>query len=133
MNQLSPRNAERLFHRPDIDGGELLNLPRRRFSIPCTVGIGEERARGFADHHSFSETDIAELESEADAGGLELVTTAKDAVRLRGGSPAAKALAERTLVLEIDLAFDDPRVPSKIVDRTLEAFARRQHGVSRTA
>ena len=129
---IQPRDQDRLSGRR-LFAFAGIGDPEKFFETLRRAGCDPVATRGFADHHSFSETDIAELEAEADAGGLQLVTTAKDAVRLRGGSPAAKALAERTLVLEIDLAFDDPRVPSKIVDRTLEAFARRQHGVSRTA
>ncbi|MCA1616051.1 MAG: tetraacyldisaccharide 4'-kinase [Acidobacteria bacterium] len=64
-------------------------------------GVGRERA--FKDHHFYTQSDADSLSREAGrAGARSLVTTAKDAVKLRGlkfGLPC--------YVLEIGLSFDE--------------------------
>ena len=60
--------------------------------------------------------------SQADAAGVDLVTTAKDAVRIRQSSQVGAALLARLSVVEIDVVFDMPDVPARIVRDTLAAF-----------
>ena len=45
-----------------------------------------EMTRSFADHHFFTRDDLDDLTTAAAEKGLELITTAKDAVRLRHGA-----------------------------------------------
>jgi tetraacyldisaccharide 4'-kinase len=87
--------------------------------------------RVFGDHHPFTEGEIADLAKEADQAGLTLVTTEKDAMRLRTGTAAARALAERTLTLPIDLVFDDPKVPRLLIENTVRAFEKRRYKVGK--
>ncbi len=129
---IEPRDSDRFENLPLLAFAGIGD-PEKFFETVRSAGGDLRRTRSFGDHHAFSETDIAELEAEADAEGLRLVTTTKDAVRLRDGSAASRSMAERTLVIEIALVFEDPRVPGKVVESTLGAFARRQHGVSRTS
>ncbi|WP_187972324.1 tetraacyldisaccharide 4'-kinase [Aquibium microcysteis] len=83
--------------------------------------------RVFGDHHPFTDGEIAELARDADASGLDLVTTEKDVMRLRSGTAAARALAERTLTLPIDLVFDDPVVPRRLIDNAIREFEKRRY------
>jgi tetraacyldisaccharide 4'-kinase len=85
-------------------------------------------ARAFPDHHPFTEDEIKDLLNEAELYGLDLITTAKDHVRLQAGHGRARELLEKTSVLEIDLAFDSPDVPAVIVESALTAFQRRRNG-----
>lgn len=85
--------------------------------------IGAQRA--FGDHQHLSDPEIASLVRDAEAGGLDLVTTAKDHARLRAGTPAAQALGRRTGVLEIRLAFEPEDLARLLVEQAAEAFARR--------
>jgi len=63
--------------------------------------LGLERA--FADHHAYSQSDVDELHQLArQTGANALITTAKDAVKLKG-----MEFALPCYVLEIEIAIDD--------------------------
>ena len=63
--------------------------------------LGLERA--FADHHAYSQSDVDELHHLArQTGATALITTAKDAVKLKG-----MEFALPCYVLEIEIAIDD--------------------------
>jgi tetraacyldisaccharide 4'-kinase len=63
--------------------------------------LGLERA--FADHHAYSQSDVDELNQLAQqTGANELITTAKDAVKLKG-----MAFTVPCYVLEIEIAIDE--------------------------
>ncbi|TIS51619.1 MAG: tetraacyldisaccharide 4'-kinase, partial [Mesorhizobium sp.] len=57
--------------------------------------------------------------------GLRLVTTAKDAARLRHGAAPAGFL-EQLDVLEIDAVFEIDHVPERIINETLDAWRQRK-------
>ena len=62
----------------------------------------------FADHQRLAEADAAALLARAAAGGLDLVTTEKDAARLAGATtPMLMRLALASDVAAVDLVFDD--------------------------
>jgi tetraacyldisaccharide 4'-kinase len=82
--------------------------------------------RAFPDHHYFSDDEIQELLEDAAKEDLTLVTTAKDAVRLAGHHGRKQELAEKTKVLEVDMAFDDPHAPGKIIDAAIAHFRQRR-------
>jgi tetraacyldisaccharide 4'-kinase len=105
--------------------------PAKFFATVEEAGGTITARRVFGDHHPFTDGEIAELSREADSGGLDLVTTEKDAVRLRSGTAAARALAERTLTLPIDLVFDDPMVPQRLIESTIRAFEKRRYDVAK--
>ena len=59
-------------------------------------GLGFEVAglHAFADHHEFTDDDIADLDEElSDLGASVVLTTEKDAVRLRGWRPRVPLVA----------------------------------------
>jgi tetraacyldisaccharide 4'-kinase len=62
----------------------------------------------FGDHQHLSEADAEALLARAAEGGLDLVTTEKDAARLAGSTtPALMRLALASHVAAVDLVFDD--------------------------
>jgi len=85
-------------------------------------------AKSFGDHYFFSEFDAQELLSTADEQGLEVVTTAKDYVRLDHSGPALEELRRRSKVIEIEAVFELDRAPRTIIQSTLEAWRRRRLG-----
>jgi len=63
--------------------------------------LGLERA--FADHHAYSQSDVDALDQLArQTGANALITTAKDAVKLKG-----LEFSLPCYVLEIEIAIDD--------------------------
>lgn len=60
--------------------------------------------RDFADHHFFKENELKEIEQDAKAQGAQLLTTAKDWVRL------PDEMRRKTNVLPIDLVFHDDSI-----------------------
>ncbi len=73
--------------------------------------------RPFPDHHAYGDADAARLIAEAERTGLPLVTTEKDAVKLKG-SPALDALAAAATVVPVRAVVDDEAA----LDRLLERF-----------
>lgn len=84
--------------------------------------------RAFADHHFYAADELADLAATARRRGLELATTAKDAVRILDGSAATKEFLENVHVVEIDMAFDPDTVPRQIIGDTLRAWRERRLG-----
>lgn len=99
--------------------------PEKFFDTVRAAGGEVLRTRAFPDHHVFANDDFEELARLAEKDGLELITTAKDAVRLRHGTAAAQLFLERLVVLEIDAVFDLGHVPERIIADTLAAWSRR--------
>ena len=91
--------------------------PPRFFRSLHACGIDVVAERAFADHHPFSQGDIAELQTAADRDGLTLVTTEKDLARLRNAENFEAFL--RTVVpFAVTLAFDDEAMlQSFLMDR----------------
>lgn len=110
-----------------IDGKRCLAFagignPGKFFDTVTAAGGILGATRPFGDHHLYSDDDLSGLMSQADAEGLALVTTAKDAVRLRHGSSIATAFLARLHVIDIDTVFSPESVPGRIVRDTLDAF-----------
>jgi tetraacyldisaccharide 4'-kinase len=83
-------------------------------------GINPAYTRAFPDHHVYSRADAESLTRHAkDAGAQLLLTTAKDAVklrRLRFGLPCS--------VLEIELEFDDKARLVRLIDEAVTKVKR---------
>lgn len=79
----------------------------------------------FPDHHLFTDEELLELEGRASREGLELVTTAKDAVRIGHGSAVEEAFGRKLIVLEIETVFEPAHAATAIIRATLEAWQRR--------
>jgi tetraacyldisaccharide 4'-kinase len=76
-------------------------------------GLGYELGleRAFADHHAYSQSEVDDLNQLAvQTGATALITTAKDAVKLKG-----MAFSLPCYVLEIEIVIDDADAFSKLV------------------
>lgn len=102
--------------------------PAKFFDTVTSVGGELVVTRGFGDHHFYSDYDAQDLLNTADAQGLEIVTTAKDAVRLDHASGAMAQLRARAKVVEIEAVFEVERSPRAIVEATLTEWRRRRLG-----
>ena len=78
-------------------------------------GLTLSYTRAFADHHVYTQREIDECVREAARHGAQaLLTTAKDAVKLR-----ALNFSLRCYVMEVALTFDDERAMLTILHETL--------------
>jgi tetraacyldisaccharide 4'-kinase len=99
--------------------------PEKFFDTVTRAGATVVQARPFPDHHFYDADELAGLLSSAKAEGLELITTAKDAVRLRHGAAEPEFL-DKLNVLEIATVFDQPHTPVRIINETVEAWKLRR-------
>jgi tetraacyldisaccharide 4'-kinase len=83
-----------------------IGQPDKFFRTLAECGATLVRTRAFADHHPYRADEIRLLLGEADADGLELVTTEKDLVRIAGLAGPGGAAA-RIQALPVRLAIDD--------------------------
>ncbi|MBH5392172.1 tetraacyldisaccharide 4'-kinase, partial [Bradyrhizobium diversitatis] len=96
--------------------------PERFFRTLHASGIAVARTRAFADHHSFSEGEIATLAADAQREQLTLVTTEKDLARLRGRADVPEGIVPFAVQLE----FDEPaKLRQLISDHLYRARERR--------
>ena len=100
--------------------------PGKFFATVTAAGGEIGLAKSFGDHHFYSEFDAQDLLSTADAQGLELVTTAKDAVRLDHGGEALAQLRRRVRIIEIEAKFDIETSPRAIIAQTVDEWRRRR-------
>ena len=100
--------------------------PQKFYRTLQDCGAELVQTKSFPDHHQFMADELAELVLQADKADLALVTTAKDAVRLRHAKGVPDGFVERLIVLEIDAVFEADPVPERIVADTLAAWRKRQ-------
>ncbi len=100
--------------------------PEKFFDTLTASGAFISLSRTWPDHHYFADDELRELYQTAEAGDLILVTTEKDAMRLARGSEMAQKVLEKTIVLRIEMQFEQPEVSRRIIEQTLENFRRRQ-------
>lgn len=79
--------------------------PARFFRLLEAQGAELAGRRTFADHHTFSDAEAAELLREAESLGARLVTTEKDFVRLHGTIGARGTLRDMSLTLPVTTVF----------------------------
>ena len=92
--------------------------PARFFATLRDNGIDVASTQIFPDHHPLTPDEAANLVSEANSGGLTLVTTEKDLARLR--SPEGLPDWARSIVpLKVTLAFDDAAALRRFVSAQL--------------
>jgi tetraacyldisaccharide 4'-kinase len=94
--------------------------PEKFFRTLKQNGIPPAQTRSFPDHHAYRARDAAGLLDIARRDELQLVTTEKDAARLRG-EPALAGLAESIEVLPVEMRFEDDAAIARLLDT---AFAR---------
>ncbi|GLR96570.1 MULTISPECIES: tetraacyldisaccharide 4'-kinase [Bradyrhizobium] len=96
--------------------------PERFFRSLHASGIAVARTRAFADHHVFSQDEIAALAADARREQLTLVTTEKDLARLRGRADVPEGIVPFAVQLE----FDEPaKLRQLISDHLYRARERR--------
>lgn len=86
-----------------------IGRPEKFFASLAALGAVVVDRHAFADHHVYREAEARRLLAAAH-GGVRLATTGKDAVRLAGGGPAARALAEAAVVVDVRAELDAPLV-----------------------
>ncbi|WP_235918924.1 tetraacyldisaccharide 4'-kinase [Aureimonas psammosilenae] len=121
---LQAREPERLHGVPLFAFAGIAD-PAKFYRTLADLGLSVAGTRDFPDHHVFSGEEIAELKEAAARGGARLVTTAKDAARLRASRLGAEFL-ENTEVLEVDLVFEPHDLGRRFVRETLAAHRRRR-------
>ncbi|MEZ5871799.1 MAG: tetraacyldisaccharide 4'-kinase [Nitratireductor sp.] len=99
--------------------------PTKLFDSLSALGARLVERRGYPDHHVYTAEEAEELLAKAAHQELQLVTTSKDHVRLRGLGKMQQALADKALVLDIRLEFDDPRTVSLVIDEAMKRAAER--------
>ncbi|TGN84217.1 tetraacyldisaccharide 4'-kinase [Bradyrhizobium yuanmingense] len=133
--EIAKRNKPELRARLKPDAASLAQLsgkrvfafagigdPERFFRTLRASGIDVARTRAFADHHMFSEGEIAALAAEAQREQLTLVTTEKDLARLRGRA----GVPDGIVPFAVQLEFDDPaKLRQLISDHLYRARERR--------
>lgn len=116
---------------PDIAGRPVLAFagiadPEKFFRTVESLGGIIAVKRPFGDHQHLTEDEIGDILSTASRENLEIVTTAKDAVRLIGHHGRAAELLEKASVIEVEMAFDSPATPGLIIEQAVEAARRRR-------
>jgi tetraacyldisaccharide 4'-kinase len=101
--------------------------PEKFFRSVEAAGGSVEVRRSFPDHHFFGKDDLDDLAATAAGQGLELISTSKDAVRLRHGSEHERAFAAKLTVLDIDFVFEIEHTPRTIIEAALKEWRERRH------
>ncbi|WP_299811037.1 tetraacyldisaccharide 4'-kinase [uncultured Roseibium sp.] len=97
----------------ELDGRKLfafagIGRPQKFFASLKELGYQVKQTRAFADHHPYTEADVRALLTEAEEAGLQLVTTAKDMVRLEtSDGELFHWIASSARVLEVRMEIDD--------------------------
>lgn len=112
--------------RSDLIAGERLVAfagianPERFFALASASGATLADRIVFRDHHDFTAADVDRLIAAADRHGAKLITTEKDAVRMRGMGEAGARILARTRVLAIEMQFaadDEARLKALLIER----------------
>eukprot|EP00435_Cladocopium_sp_Y103_P077206 s1_g945.t1 len=104
-----------------------IGRPNKFFSTLRDLDVRLADTRSFPDHHPFTEQDAHHLLELAAAKKAHLITTEKDAVRLRAArGPLTKQLLSQTNALPVQAVFKDPSGLDELLARHLAA-ARASH------
>jgi tetraacyldisaccharide 4'-kinase len=95
--------ADALARRPVVAFAGIAD-PDKFFATLEACGIPAVARVRFPDHHRYTRAEMAALIARAERDRIALVTTEKDAARMRG-DPAAAELLARTATLPVELAF----------------------------
>ncbi|MGB8602067.1 MAG: tetraacyldisaccharide 4'-kinase [Rhizomicrobium sp.] len=99
---------------PELSGARMfgfagIGLPEKFFRSLEAAGAILAGAKCFADHHTYSAAEIASLKATARDRGAQLITTAKDYVRL---TPDQR---DGIRVLPVEAEFDDPASLERLI------------------
>lgn len=100
-----------------------IGRPAKFFDSLRDGGVDVAVERAFPDHRPYSRQEAESLLMTAEEKGLELVTTAKDMMRLKtGDGEVLRWLAARARVVEAEMRIDEA---GRMVDLVLETVRRR--------
>jgi tetraacyldisaccharide 4'-kinase len=88
--------------------------PEKFFATLAAAGIDAAVRRSFPDHHRYSMKEARALLREADQGSLELLTTEKDAARLKGDA-SVTMLSARARVLPVAMTIAETEEFQRLV------------------
>ncbi len=88
--------------------------PEKFFATLTRAGIDVPVRRGFGDHHRYGVKDARALLREARQGGLDLLTTEKDLMRLKDDTAVA-ALSERARALPVTMDIADANALARLI------------------
>lgn len=122
--QTRPTNAERVRGRRYLAFAGI-GHPERFFDTVAACGAHLSLTRAFGDHHAYQPDELAELESTARKADLMLLTTAKDAARLRHLNLQPEFTA-RLHVLEVETVFEPASSADRVIGETLARWEKRK-------
>ncbi|APH60589.1 Tetraacyldisaccharide 4'-kinase [Granulibacter bethesdensis] len=124
---LTATGTEALIGRPVLAFAGI-GRPAKFAETLTRAGVEVVELRGFPDHHVFTERDLTLLAQDAAAMGAILVTTPKDAVRLRSEWQKRVTVSGVRIVWEDEQALDRllDTLPTRH-DRASEAALRQSH------
>lgn len=99
--------------------------PEKFFGTLKAEGYDLAGHRAFGDHYQFKRQDLDKLAQDAAAVDAHLITTEKDAARLHGGSETEHQFMKNCAVLKVELKFDAPDAPERIIKTAQEAYRQR--------
>ncbi len=123
---LEPVHGER-FAGAQIVAFAGIGHPEKFFTTLRRVGATLIAAHPFPDHHRFAEAEIGRLRREAERAGADLVTTAKDWVRL------PTRLRNGIGVLEVEISWHDATAVAQLLADILDRTPQGYHGHDRSA
>lgn len=108
---------------PSLAGARLvpfagIGAPEKFFALLGSLGAEIVQRYRFPDHHAFGETELRAILAAAERSSAVAITTEKDGVRL---PPEFRA---RVRVLPVEVAWDDPALLERLLDRLPVARGR---------
>lgn len=99
--------------------------PERFYDGLAAAGADVVEKRSFDDHHPYKPAELTELERDAARTGAQLITTEKDAARLRGGI-VPNGFLDRLAIFAIETKFEPEKVPARIIDEAIAVWRKRR-------
>ena len=102
--------------------------PDKFFASVIEAGGEVVESRAFPDHYSYESDDLQDLMRAAQRQGLNLITTAKDQVRIATMPSVSDNFLDGLAVLDVDLKFERTDAVDRILETLLERFKCRTCG-----
>lgn len=99
--------------------------PQKFFNTAVAMGVELVEKRSFPDHGFYSSDDCGQLIQLAERDNLTLLTTTKDAARLKGMGAAQDLLLKHAHIVQVELEFETPKMVEGLIAETIRKA--RQH------